>query len=193
MSRSILLIAMFAIAGCRRQEARAKETLMARPDDSIFAQVQLNVNDRNPCSPAKPAAAWHGVLINAPRQVQSQPGKTADGTLATIPICGTYSLDLGRDTTEEPLTLYAVDKESGHVYSGEVIEVDRSPEAPLPPDLAAASVPRKVPGQFMGGYFKPNLAEYVRLPRRAAVYDVHVQMSGMKSNTVSIQLVLEKP
>lgn len=191
--RSIFVICLIMIAGCRRQEAGTRETLMASRDDSMFAQVKINVNDRNPCSPAKPVGGWHGVLINAPRQVRFKPGKAADGAFATIPICGTYSLDLGKDSPEEPLTLYAFDKETGHLYAGEVIEADRSPKAPLPPDLAAASVPRKVPGQFMGGYFNPNLAEHARLPQRAAVYDVYVQMNGLKSNVVSVELVPVRP
>lgn len=186
---------VLAIGACRRQEVAARETSMPT-DESIFSKVQLNVNSRNPCSPAKPSATWHGVLINAPRHVRFRPGDAVGETkaFAAIPICGLSNIHLGDDNlTDEPLTLYAVDKKSGQVYSGAVYVLDPSPVAPLPSDVADKAHSEKLPGQYAGRYFNPNLADFVALPQKSATYDVHVQFRGLKSNTVSIELIREVP
>jgi hypothetical protein len=190
-----LLMCVVVVGACRRQDVAVKETTMPT-DDSMFSQVQLNVNSRNPCSPAKPSPTWHGVLINAPRQVRFRPGNVVGETkaFAAIPICGVNNIHLGDDNlTDEPLTLVAVDKQTGHVYSGAVYVLDPSPVAPLPPDVAEKMRPEKIPGQYAGRYFNPNLADFVPLPQKSATYDVHVQFRGLKSNTVSLELIREVP
>lgn len=165
-------------------------------DDSRFSQVPLNVDEQNPCSPPEPSPTFHGVVINAPKQVRFRPGDKIGetGAFAAIPICGVYSIDMGSETTtSEPLTLYALEKGGGNVYSGEVVSLDPSPRMPLPPGVAEKLAPKKEPGLFVGGYFNPNLADFVRLPQRSGTYDVHVQLRGLKSNTVSIELIRQSP
>jgi len=158
-------------------------------DQKLFLNVPLNSNEKNPCSPPEPGPTWRGILIQMPIQVKFKRGVRigTQGAFAAIPICGYYLLDVPASPVKEPMRLFAVDKRTGKVYSGDVKELDPSPEAP-PPESEPLS-PEELKGLASGGYFNPNLADFVRLPEISAVYDVHVEFRKFPSNVATVEMV----
>lgn len=158
-------------------------------DEKQFYQVPLNTRESNPCSPKDPGPKWRGILIQAPKRVVFKRGQEAGEAFAVIPICGFYTLDLVSLMNGAPMTLIATDKSTQRVYSGAVVEADPSPNDPPPDDEPVD--PTALKGLATSSYFNPNLASYVGLPARPAVYEVIVEYGGMQSNKVTIEMVEE--
>jgi len=159
-------------------------------DDRLFLNVPLNTNDRNPCSPPDMGPVWRGVMIRAPRRVFLK-RSTIGGrsvTLPDIPICGYMLLDVPTVPSNYRLRLVAIDVATGKTYSGNVVELDRSPTVP-PPVKPKPLTPQEAAGLASGGCFNPNLTDFVDLPKLPAVYAVHVEFRGRKSNSVTIEVV----
>lgn len=154
-------------------------------DDSTFAKVRLNSNEPNPCSPHPPAGDWRGVVIQAPAQVKLQ-RVNGMARVPAIPVCGYYLVDVVPNPDGDRLRLVAVDRK-GRVFAGEVVSHDRSPDEPPPPSEPLSAEDLK--GLASGGYFNPNLAEFVALPAAPARYQVHVELKGHESNVVTIAVV----
>lgn len=161
-------------------------------EPTLFADVVLNTNERYACSPAEPPPQWRGVVINAPSRVSFKAGETAGqyGAFAAIPICGFFFVDANFAGADQPMKLVAVDRQSGRSYSGAIVELDPSPEEPPPED--DGFTPQELAGVASGGYFNPNLADFVALPAKAAVYAVHVELRDYKSNVVVVEIA-EQP
>jgi hypothetical protein len=160
-------------------------------DPKEFLGVPLNVNQQHRCSPTNNDPRWRGVLIRAPSQVRFKEGEVVGewGAFAAIPICGYFHVDIRLDASPEPMRLVAVDKRTQKTFSGPIIERDPSPE--LPPPGALPVTARQIQGLSGGGYFNPNLADFVALPRTSATYDVHVEYRGFSSNVVTLELIKE--
>jgi len=161
-------------------------------DDSMFQEVQLNANKQYPCSPSPPGGDWKGVVIRAPKMVTFKQGDAvgASGAFAAIPICG-YSRVSASVEPEKPMRIVAVNSSTGTVYSGEIVELDPSPEAPPPFDEEPLSE-EEVAGIDVGMYFNPNLADFVKIPHESARYNVHIEFRQYKSNVVTIDVVEAK-
>ncbi len=163
-------------------------------DQEVFLNAPLNSYERNACSPKKPDdPAWRGILIQAPERVVFKPGvKVGEhGAFAAIPVCGVYMADVPFPIVEDVLKLVATDKRTGKTYSGPIIELDTSPQ--VPPPAAPPLTKKDVEGMASGKYFNPNLADYVRLPASPAIYDVYVELRGIRSNTVTIEVTDKEP
>lgn len=197
------LAACVTLAGCSQKSLKVAESRKTkvekkeRPmeiDQKLFLKVPLNSNEPNPCSPQQPDPNWRGILIQAPKQVTFKGSEKVGeyGAFAAIPICGYYFLNVPTEPTDESMRLVAVDRRTGTAYSGDIIELNPSPEEPPPEDEEPLST-EEVKGLASGGYFNPNLADFVRLPEEPAVYNVLVEYRGFKSNVVTIALVEEKP
>ncbi|MFN8660231.1 MAG: hypothetical protein U0105_28095 [Candidatus Obscuribacterales bacterium] len=85
------------------------------------------------------------------------------------------------------MTLVAIDKATKKIYSGPMTKQDSRPIEP-PPETDPVD-PELLKGVASGGYFNPNLVDYVRIPARPAVYEVIVEYGGVQSNKVTIELV----
>ena len=162
-------------------------------DQKLFLEVPLNSNDRNPCSPPAPAPDWRGIVIQAPEKVTFKRDQTVDeyGAFAAIPVCGYCQLDVLTEPWPEPMRLFAVDRATGTVYSGDVVELDPSPEKP-PPEDEEPLTPEEVEGLATGTYFNPNLADFVQLPQKPAIYNIYVEFREVRSNMVAVEIVEAK-
>lgn len=156
-------------------------------DDKLFEQVPLNLNLPNPCSPAEPRLPWLGLVIQAPRQVGFRPGRPVDGHFARIPVCGFYRLELASLLDGKPLTLVAVSLKDQRRHSAAVL--DEEPGSVEPHPDAVPLDPNSLKGMSTASYFNPNLARYVDLPAEEAVYEVHAEYGGKRSNSVRIAVV----
>ncbi|GMV95715.1 MAG: hypothetical protein AMXMBFR83_00860 [Phycisphaerae bacterium] len=184
-------------AGCGPRPTAATDAAARKPahdegpmaiDDDEFRNVPLNTNDENPCSPQVADRAWRGIVIRAPRRVTFKPG--AARPFAVIPICGYKLLEVPAKPSQERIRLVAVNRATGATYSGEVVELDPSPQEP-PPEAPPLSA-KELKGLASGGYFNPNLTDFVELPETTATYLVHVEFQGAKSNVVTIAVVEEE-
>jgi len=155
-------------------------------DDRLFAQVTLNSRERTACSPANPGPRWRGILIQAPSRAAHPAAKSA-AKPPGIPICGLYTLDIPAIAASAPLTLVAVDTLRGEVFRGAVVDEDPGPEEPPPGNEPFD--PAQYAGVATSSYFNPNLAKYVKLPPRSAVYEVFVEYGGAVSNRVKIEVL----
>jgi hypothetical protein len=151
-------------------------------DDRLFEQVPLNSRERTACSPPSPGANWRGILINAPSRADIKNKKPGG-----IPICGVYTLDMNAIAASPPLTLVAVDKQRGETFKGAVVDDDPSPE--VPPPGQKPFDPAQFKGVATSSYFNPDRAKYVKLPARAATYEVFAEYGGAVSNRVTIQVL----
>jgi hypothetical protein len=158
-------------------------------DPFVFSEIPLNTFVRTKCSPPKPEEAWQGVVIRAPQKVAFKRGVRVGetGAFAAIPICGFSLLMVQFPLVEDVIQLVAMNKKTGKVYMGQVIDLDPSPLLPLPelPPVRKEDVERMA----SGGYFNPNLADFVDIPEAAGVYEVFVEIRGNRSNVVTIEII----
>jgi hypothetical protein len=164
-------------------------------DPKEFLDVPLNSKQRHGCSPAIPSdPKWRGVIIRAPRQVWFKPGEIIGrmGAFAAIPICAYHLVDVVAGGPPAPIILVATNRRTGQVFSGPITESDPSPRMP-PPVQGPPLTARQVQGLASGGYFNPNLADFVPLPQESATYDIHVEFREFKSNVVTVELIETPP
>jgi len=158
----------------------------------LFLSVSLNEKGPGPCSPPEPAnPRWLGILIRAPHVVRCKKDDIADGhgAFAAIPICGFYMAEIRRDVPWEPMRIVAVDVRTKKTYAGDIRELEEGVAAPPPP---SAPLPPLARMSSAGGYFNPNLADFVEIPKSTATYEVHVEFRDLKSNAVTIELIVEE-
>ena len=157
-------------------------------DPKVFLDVPLNQNVPHACSPPAPLSTWRGVVVRAPARILFKRGEKVgpNGAFAAIPICGYFRVDVQLGS-KEPMTLVAVARASGKVFSGPIVETD--PGLMIPPPAAPPLTEEDVKGTASGGYFNPNLVDFVPLPPGPGTYDVHVEFRQFKSNVVTIELV----
>ena len=194
------IVLVVASLGCEKTQPNSKNTTQPQfkkesimeINDNMFQEVQLNTNRQYACSPSPPKLNWKGVVIRAPKTVTFKHGEVVgtSGAFAAIPICG-HSLVSASIEPEKPMRIVAVNNSTGIVYSGEIVNLDPSPEAPPPLDEEPLSE-EEVIGIDVGKYFNPNLAEFVKIPHEAAQYNVHIEFRDYKSNVVTINVVEEK-
>ena len=101
-------------------------------------------------------------------------------------MCGLYTLDVAALAASGPMVLVALDRQRGELFKGAVVDSDPSPDDP-PPNRAPLD-PTRYAGVATGSYFNPDLAKYVRLPLRPAIYEVFVEYGGAVSNRVMIEV-----
>ncbi len=157
---------------------------MTRRDD--FSDVVLGSLTSNAQSPRPPHPGFQGILLRAPRRVVLRPG-------AAIPVCGFYLLPaaslLPPEDPPSAILLAAVD-----VATGLVLSAHLTPPDPVePPDEEDALSPAEIGDALRGGYFNPDLFDYLSLPWRPASYEVVAELAGRKSNVVRIRLEEERP
>jgi hypothetical protein len=126
-------------------------------------------------------------LIQAPQRAALPPSRSQENARG-IPICGLYTLDVTAIAASPPLTLVAVDVQRGETFRGVVVDNEASPE--VPPPASKPFGPAQYQGVATSSYFNPDLARYVSLPRRPAVYEVFAEYGGAVSNRVTIQVVV---
>lgn len=165
-------------------------------DPRVFLQVPLNTFNQTVCTPEQPGdPSWRGILIRTPTRVFFRRGKGVGETkaFAAIPVCGLAYLDVlfPVPLEPEPILLVAKDRRTGKVYSGHIVEVKASPKEPQPP--APSLSQEDVKGLASGTYFNPNLADFVKIPEFPGEYDVHVEIRGIRSNVVRIEVVEGTP
>ena len=155
--------------------------------DARFDNVPLDVGGPNACSPPAPALPWTGVVIQAPTQVAYRSGARSGEPFAAIPVCGFYRLPLDVLARQgKPLMLVAVDTRDGSRHVGPMLDED--PGLMAPPDAPPVD-PKELSGMLTASYFNPNLARYVKLPAKDAVWEVHAEYGGAVSNRVRIAVV----
>ena len=142
-----------------------------QPHDEQFQKVRVNVNGRNACSPPLPPIGWRGIRIAAP----------ARATIGDqVPICGVYLIDVAAERS--PMRLVARHARSGWIASAELTDLVDEPRAePL------ESAGRQRSGTAAGGYFNPNLVDYLAV--EAARYEVWIEWRGLRSNAVTVELL----
>jgi len=195
------MILFFEFSGCIRHSVETdkscrtdivKQEKKMEIDQKLFLDVPLNSKAPNRCSPPNPGPAWRGVMIRAPKRVIFERDKRIGkyGAFAAIPICGYYFVDVVVDPEAKPMRLVAVDKQTGKIYSGDLVDLE--PDIDEPPEDEEPVGPDKLKGLATGGYFNPNLADFVNLPEAPGIYNVHVEYRNFKSNVVTIELVEKK-
>ncbi len=161
------------------------------PED--FLNVDLEVNNMNPCSPPTPTKpGWRGIIIKAPERIYFSEDEANPSSESSVvfPICGFYLINIDMDAESTPMTLVAENIDTGQVFKGPMIKDEEIPDEP-PPEREPLE-PEEVEGMASGGYFNTDLLTYTALPLESAVYNVHVEFSGMTSNAVKVRLVKEK-
>jgi hypothetical protein len=152
-----------------------------------FDKVALNSREKTPCTPyIKDEDEFEGIIIAAPDKVAiSDDLKAEDGAFARIPLCGFYAIGMGELMKDSRIVIIARDIETGDEYTGEFIDHDESPDAPLPFDVPPVD-PELLKDQVSSGYFNPNLAKYANIPARPVQLEVFVSIANEHSNKVTI-------
>lgn len=193
---TVLAVVLGLLTACDSREHSTqsqKGDKMAIPDE-MFKNIQTGSLEPNPCSPKEPDASFRGILINAPKQVTFKKGQSIGrlGAFAMIPICGYYHLNVPSppkyNNIFEAMTLVAINTETKKMYAKPMME----PDTVIPPPRREPPPREVVANISVAGYFNPNLADYVTLPQVPGIYDIHVELEEMKSNSVQIKLVEEK-
>lgn len=141
------------------------------------------------CHPRLDDAAFRGIALNAPQEVEVDPAGDAaleeDGTW--IPLCGVWRFEYGTEgirTDFLPEILFvAADTRTHEVYSGryhdeldvEPVEMDDDDDA-------------EFRGAVLSETFDVDLVRTLGLPLAPAEYVVHAVLGEYKSNTVRIRV-----
>lgn len=162
------------------------ETMKYEPQS--FSKIELNSSAENSCSPAEKHPGWIGIEINAPTKVVV----SGEDENIAIPICGLYNLSLiDISKSSDGLQIHIHVKELNKTFSGFMIDEDHGTDAPKP--MRVEKKERVIEeGVLLGGYFNPDIRDYVSFPLKEGVYSVSVEYGGEVSNQVEIQVVLQK-
>lgn len=155
-------------------------------DQNLFQNVRLNMNERNACSPDNPGPNWRGIRIQAPDSALIRHGKKG-AEFSIIPLCGLYTIDVADLLDGKPMVIVARDQRTGTLYRGDVVIRRHVHDVPDPEERKVT--PEQVKNLATSSYFNRNVAEFVALPQWPAVYEVHVEFGGLKSNKVVVRLV----
>jgi hypothetical protein len=185
---SILLILAITLSLFTANQFPAKSECEASmtTHDADFQNVPFGMDQQTPCSPPRPDLSWRGIALRAPEAVSyNAEDITASGYLAvTIPVCGFLSLDYIAVKQSDSMSISAIEKTTGKIYSAGVGETDPSMMAPDPDEEPAD--PALLEGMSMEEYFNENLTHYLQLPFAPAIYDIYVEFGPFKSNTVTV-------
>lgn len=173
---SLFFCVALALNGCEATTARANDM---DNEDKLFFQVPLNSTEPTSCSPSNPGPEWRGVIIRVPKRIP------VDSKI--FPLCGFYNVEMAELEDGNPIAVFAVERASRQTYSAYIADEDPSPEAPRP-QLEPVD-PTLLEGMAVGGYFNPNLYDYLQLPAGSATYDIFVQYGRRQSNTVTVEIV----
>jgi hypothetical protein len=163
---------------------------MTRDNECDFSLVNCEVDEMNACSPRQPDSDWTGIIINAPGKVIFKEDEISVeyGTFVVIPLCAYYRMEVSSSPDEKPKQIIAIDTDTGKSYSGLILDVEEGPVF----ESEEKWDPEEVKGMFVSGYFNPNLAYHVHLPRESATYEVCVEWKTYQSNKVTIQIIKEE-
>lgn len=189
--RAVLLLSLIAPSLASDLTARGTpssnlgETLPV--DDRIYDTVKLGTTEKSACSPTKPGRPWLGIIIQGPTRIVV-PRSTA---LHRMPLCGYFRLAADKlFYSQRPMIVSAKNVHSGRVYTGEAVEPEDHLSIPPPP--MAPPKPEDLAHLVLSEYFNMNIVSYVPIPSRAATYDVSVEFGPTRSNTVRIQIAVQK-
>lgn len=140
-------------------------------------------------SPPRPGPWWRGIMVRAPEEIFFTPGKPATpyGEFAIVPLCGYHLVEVNRKMIGEPMRIVAKNLETDQVYEGPIRPISSGSIVPPPPDSPDLAS-RLLPGQAFGGFFNPNLVNFVPIPPEAASYEVFVRLGDAYSNRVIIHI-----
>lgn len=178
-----------------KNQQRYKEAgIMMDPKD--FLEISLNNKIPNKCSPLRvPDLYWRGIVIRAPRKVSFNKSSRIMPlkTFVVIPICGWCRINISASPEPFMEQLIAKNIKTGEIYSGQILNLDQDPSPIVPPpdDNDTPLTEDSVKGVGVEEYFNYNLADFVKLPEEAGIYEVYDEIDGVRSNTVTIEIVEE--
>lgn len=170
-------------------------------EPEVFNSVTANTTESTVCSPKGFGPDWQGIAIAMPNKItfDARASSTiiATTTAATrtknnsVLLCGFYQLALtALASSESPLRFFIRNIITNERYQGDFVDLDESPEAPLP--VPSESIdPSRLEGMLAGSYFNPNLRDYVGFPVASASYEIYVEYGGMQSNKVMLEIVVK--
>lgn len=159
-------------------------------DPPSFADVPTGTNERHACTPSVPRVPGrYGIVINAPKRVALQQGRPL-----WIPVCGEQLLPTFRHE-QAPARLVARNQETGSVHAGDYVPappslhvdgwlLDPIPNDPVPPDTRQA-----LARQATIEAVNMDAAAVAKLPRKAATYEIHMELDGYRSNAVVVEVL----
>ena len=168
-----------------------------RYSDASYENVQLDSFVAHACSPVPDDPSFRGIRIAAPNEVYFTPGEpdSRSGAFATIPVCGVSVFEPGQtrqaDDAPSSIVFVAVDTETHEAFSGVPYAPFNLTPGPRPPGPAGIAGRERSVGSIRS-YFNPNLARILKLPERAASYDVYATIGSYKSNVVRIRVAVMK-
>lgn len=185
----LLICALVVPAACQAHPGSLSMPTQ-RTEPEIFSTLAVNTEGRSACTPSKPAAAqWQGVVINAPASVE-----VAGAQSPVVPLCVIAVVPIVVPVPPEMIVV-AVDTATGKRYSGKAFD-------PPPPESPDDSVPNphqrpprpqhEVAGMTGEVAFTTDIVAAASLPRRSGTYQVHVERGALVSNTVKVEIKVER-
>lgn len=148
-----------------------------------FASVPLHSTAEHACMP--PLQGYDAQLrITAPTKVRIR----ADHPLA-IPVCARGILPAVEDPQKPGFV--AKDVKSGKVYRGIAFDYSRPPLENVEVDPTEPRPFKKVPlppGLTIETRFSTDMVRTLNLPTRPANYEVYIEVDGIRSNQVNIEV-----
>lgn len=140
--------------------------------------------DPMPGSPKLPGPKWQGVLVEAAPKV------TLSRKNPAVLVHGFYRLTGARYPFEdESLRIFAVDDSKRLSYEALLGEEDASPVEP-DPDEEPRPPRSELLDMVFSGHFNSDIRVALKLPWANAKYRVWAQMGPIKSNEISIEIVI---
>jgi len=187
-----LLCLTVALGACNGDSRLDESEMVNKFSDPAFDEVVEGSYMEYACSPDIDDPDFTGIVLNAPKVVNYQPGRPdpLSGAFAPVIVCGAYAfnyrtLGLNGDFADS-IVLVAVDEGSRISYHGTMPGVEN---AEPPPDGGDDGLTDEdFAGDTIGGYFNPNLAVLMNLPEKDADYVVYALLGPYESNRVRISV-----
>jgi hypothetical protein len=181
-----------ALGACNGDSKSDKSKMTEKFSDPAFAEVVEGSYMDYECSPNMDDPDFIGIVLNAPKVVTYEPGRTnpINGSFAPLIVCGAYAfkyttMGLNGDFVDS-IVLVAVDEKSRISYHSTMPGVENA--EPPPEAIEDDQAEEDFSGDIIGGYFNPNLAVVLGLPEKAADYVVYALLGPYESNRVRISV-----
>jgi hypothetical protein len=162
-------------------------------EECRFGDWDVDEFRQHPCSPIIDDLAFRGIALNAPAEVEFEPGSPDPFTRAftRIPLCGTCRFDynaMGLDGEfADAVLLVATDAVTHETYSARM-----QSQEDLEPVADDSGEEMDLSGVVVQQYFNADLAVLLDLPAGEAEYIVFATLGEFKSNPVRLKVVAKK-
>ena len=136
-----------------------------------------------PDSPKPANELWRGVIISAPEKATLSPSRPM------VLLCGFFRVQGGNYPKDDRLKVIAADISTKKEYTAFLGQHDSNPDVPPPPRQPPN--PEVVKRMVFSQHFNSDIMAALGLPWANATYKVQVHFGDLRSNEITVQVIVQ--